>query len=210
MRHGYAFGLAACSSLAVDRTHRRRFRRSPRAPSSPGRPRLPRQLHPLQRAPPTATPSTSAAPAAPKTSNLPATISSSKARSEGQHYVLDVRLRAGSTVGGPVCSESCCSPKTATTSTTSSRTSFQHRGRATPGSRGLRKARAHPSARHLHQDRSPLQRNLRQRKGGRRQDWGLDEPSRLFRQGMRDRQGSCSKCQSRCGECDCRELIRRS
>jgi hypothetical protein len=49
---------------------------------------------------PVAAPSASSAPALPKPSDLPATISTAKAHTEGQHYVLDARAPASVSVGG--------------------------------------------------------------------------------------------------------------
>jgi len=100
MRHRYAFGLAA-SLVACGGSHT-----SPQTPTEaastvvPSPPPVAAPTPPASASPAVPAPSASAAPAALKTSDLPATISTAKAHSEGQHYVLDVKAPASVTVGG--------------------------------------------------------------------------------------------------------------
>jgi hypothetical protein len=93
MRRGYAFGLAALV-LGCGGSHTS-AQNPTEAPGAVAATAAPSPTSPI------ATASASAAPAVPKTSDLPpATISTAKAHTEGQHYVLDARAPARVTVGG--------------------------------------------------------------------------------------------------------------
>jgi hypothetical protein len=84
MRQGYAFALAT-AVLGCGGSHT-----SPQSPAEAPAPSAP-----------VAAPSASAAPAPAKTSNLPpASISTAKAHTEGQHYMLDAKAPGSVSVGG--------------------------------------------------------------------------------------------------------------